>query len=609
MYRTLIAIFLLFGLNVWSQNTYMKTIGTANSDYGTACIPTNDYGTLLLTSGGTTTGGGVQFGIVKTAFDGSLEWQKLYQLGNFSVASDVVATSDGYCLLGTTGGSFNSQELFVMKIDFAGNEIWNYHYDLSENESPIQLLVCQNGDLLSLSTANFNTGNYASAQLVRYDGDGNVLWSKAYSGFYGINPRAIVELSDGNFAFVSGVRLDTQTYPEHSLVTRTDAFGNVLWSKAFYSDYLEEPRDLAVNENDELFIVGQTYFIQREWDGFLMKLDGDGNRAYDVFFDAGTQQGEIFRRIALDNNGGALLLGDIGGFGDRNISLLRVNQSNGAIDWSNQYPLSPQFTNYPADLFVSYNDGIVFTGDVRPPTYFRDAALFRADDTGQIECYTAPMSYNTTNSVFSESDVTITTTEFENIARSNFNFTYPIGPITEKVICEKAVPVPLFSWNSEEDCPAVCLDFLNESLGGATSWSWEFEGANPSFSSDENPVDICYKSSGTFNVTLTVTNAAGTSTVNQLVDIPAIDCPLGEIPNVFTPNGDAVNDQFKFDGLSGDFNFSIVNRWGGVVFETSEPNIYWDGTTTNGSEASEGVYFYILIKNDQVKHGFLHLTR
>ena len=52
------------------------------------------------------------------------------------------------------------------------------------------------------------------------------------------------------------------------------------------------------------------------------------------------------------------------------------------------------------------------------------------------------------------------------------------------------------------------------------------------------------------------------------------------LPNAFTPNGDGENDEFKGAGiLEGikDFQMIIWDRWGGKVFETSDPNKGWNG--------------------------------
>ncbi|MGB8491802.1 MAG: gliding motility-associated C-terminal domain-containing protein [Bacteroidales bacterium] len=70
-------------------------------------------------------------------------------------------------------------------------------------------------------------------------------------------------------------------------------------------------------------------------------------------------------------------------------------------------------------------------------------------------------------------------------------------------------------------------------------------------------------------------------------------CNFYEIPNVFTPNGDNINDRLvaKTSGLVEKINIRIFNRYGTQVYQTDEPKINWDGTY-NGNIVSPGVYFY-----------------
>ncbi|MEM9025182.1 MAG: gliding motility-associated C-terminal domain-containing protein, partial [Bacteroidota bacterium] len=76
-----------------------------------------------------------------------------------------------------------------------------------------------------------------------------------------------------------------------------------------------------------------------------------------------------------------------------------------------------------------------------------------------------------------------------------------------------------------------------------------------------------------------------------LVDI---DCQV-LVPNVFTPNDDAINDQFLVRTTCAftEFKLTIFNRWGDVVYETNNPSIGWDGST-NGVTVSDGVYFWVM---------------
>jgi gliding motility-associated-like protein len=70
-------------------------------------------------------------------------------------------------------------------------------------------------------------------------------------------------------------------------------------------------------------------------------------------------------------------------------------------------------------------------------------------------------------------------------------------------------------------------------------------------------------------------------------------CNFYEIPNVFTPNGDNINDRLlaKTSGLVEKIDFKLYNRSGLLIFSTEKPRIDWDGTY-NGKIVSPGVYFY-----------------
>lgn len=66
------------------------------------------------------------------------------------------------------------------------------------------------------------------------------------------------------------------------------------------------------------------------------------------------------------------------------------------------------------------------------------------------------------------------------------------------------------------------------------------------------------------------------------------------VPNVFTPNGDGTNDEFRvvYRSLK-EFHCWVYNRWGHLVYEWSDPAKGWDGTI-GGRPAVEGAYFYVI---------------
>ena len=87
-----------------------------------------------------------------------------------------------------------------------------------------------------------------------------------------------------------------------------------------------------------------------------------------------------------------------------------------------------------------------------------------------------------------------------------------------------------------------------------------------------------------------------------------------DIPNVFTPNGDQVNDYFEVttDGTTV-YEFSVFTRTGTRIYNSHSPRIFWDGNSLDGKALREGVYYYVIEEEGGAdpfqKAGFMHLFR
>jgi gliding motility-associated-like protein len=83
------------------------------------------------------------------------------------------------------------------------------------------------------------------------------------------------------------------------------------------------------------------------------------------------------------------------------------------------------------------------------------------------------------------------------------------------------------------------------------------------------------------------------------------DCNFSniEIPNVFTPNKDFVNDTWYVTS-SIEMEVQIFNRWGNLIFEEKSKTVNW-----NGENNTDGVYFYRIKIKDKIKTGYIHLIR
>ena len=74
------------------------------------------------------------------------------------------------------------------------------------------------------------------------------------------------------------------------------------------------------------------------------------------------------------------------------------------------------------------------------------------------------------------------------------------------------------------------------------------------------------------------------------------NCPIFELPNIITLNGDGVNDFFKAIRVRQikEIDLVIFDRWGNLVYKTKDPYFKWDGTSIISKQlVSEGTFFYI----------------
>ena len=102
-----------------------------------------------------------------------------------------------------------------------------------------------------------------------------------------------------------------------------------------------------------------------------------------------------------------------------------------------------------------------------------------------------------------------------------------------------------------------------------------------------------YDEPGTYVVTLIAVSGPCSDTLDATIIVEGES--FVSVPNIFSPNGDGVNDEFRIisQGLE-TLNCNIFNRWGQLIYEINSPTETWKGQTKSGEDVSEATYFYIL---------------
>lgn len=177
------------------------------------------------------------------------------------------------------------------------------------------------------------------------------------------------------------------------------------------------------------------------------------------------------------------------------------------------------------------------------------------------------------------------------------------GLFSDTIVVQMDVPPPPGPYDT-----LVCLgdSAIMDIRNTRTEIVW-FDGATDKFRA--------FAEEGSYPATLT--NACGTFYRDFEVRISNCNCPLF-VANAFTPNDDGLNDEFKVihDCDIRTFELVIFNRWGGVVFQSNNPEEWWDGTV-EGKPAPIGTYNYRLnyswmvynVDHENIKRGLIHIIR
>ena len=130
------------------------------------------------------------------------------------------------------------------------------------------------------------------------------------------------------------------------------------------------------------------------------------------------------------------------------------------------------------------------------------------------------------------------------------------------------------------------IDNLSTELVGRFSNYNSFQDDIESF---QNYTQFCYY--------ISALEEGAPSENNSLSNIKCVYlAPKVFIPEAFTPNEDGTNDTFKpvFSFIPKDYEIRVYNRWGNIIFETSDYSKEWNGKASTGGSVPAGTYIYLL---------------
>jgi hypothetical protein len=269
--------------------TWSRTYGGNGTDNAYSAQQTSDGGYVMTGFTGSFGFGNdhQKFYLVKTDGSGNLSWSKTYGGSSLDIPLSVMQTSDnGYIMAGySTSFGILINNIYVVKTDANGNLLWSKTFGgNSYDKSWSVYQINDGGYIIAGSTSSFGL-YYTYCNLIRIDGSGNLLWSKAYKAPDSLNFGQTIGLSvrqtlDGGLIIAGGGAYQLNNgWLEKCLLIKTDVDGNVAWSKAYGGSYVES--FITVKQTfDGGYIMGGQSLLSFDpgshWDYYLLKTDGNG---------------------------------------------------------------------------------------------------------------------------------------------------------------------------------------------------------------------------------------------------------------------------------------------------------------------------------------------
>jgi hypothetical protein len=234
------------------------------------------YDAVLDSEGNIFTTGGMETTIIcKFDSNGNIVWNISRQFSSqWEVPRGItVDSSNNILILVDCQELVDSQEteydFCIVKLDPSGNKIWVNTFDSGENDFGNEITVDSQDNIVVVGNIYGSSHRDGGLVLVKYNSNGNIVWSKALTGFFRIN-RIITDKEDS--VVLCGTTFANQTDMDY-YVAKIDINGNLLWQRTFSSDdrNTDNGCGAALDSSGNIIVTG---------DSFMVKLDPNGSKLW-----------------------------------------------------------------------------------------------------------------------------------------------------------------------------------------------------------------------------------------------------------------------------------------------------------------------------------------
>jgi len=374
--------FLLASVFGYAQITFERHYGGVADDAGNSVLQTDDGGYIVAGRTMSYGNGSNDIYVLKTDANGNELWTKTYGGNGWDAPLDMKKTLDNCYVItgGTSSFGAGASDAFMIKIDNNGDSLWLKTYGGSIDDAAYEVDICEDsGYIMSGSTCSFADG-FAAAYLIRTNNNGDTLWTKTYEkkDFNGAN--CMIKTNIDGFILVGVTEIDPPS--ADGLVIKTNSIGDTLWLNTYGGASYDELYSICEDNNGNYLICGTTYnLVNGSYDIYVIKITVNGELIWDRSF-GGTGPDNSYSIIQTNDNN-YVIVGSTESFGAEGIDvyLIKIN-SDGDTIWTRTFGGASD--DWASSIQETVDGGYIILGYTHSFGGNKDVYLIKTDENGQV---------------------------------------------------------------------------------------------------------------------------------------------------------------------------------------------------------------------------------
>lgn len=285
---------------------FYTRIGGNGYDYGYDIKQTLDNGYIITGSTSSFGQGYTDVYLLKLDSMGQIKFQKAIGHGANEVGKSVVQLADSsYVIVGYTNSiGFGGYDIYLIKTDKNGNELWHKTYGGSDWDFAYSLQATSDGGfIIGGSTYSMGRGA-ADGYVLKTDANGDEQWHKTYGGINDDEFKSVIPTNDGNYALTGYTKSYNDLDSGDVWVFKLDLNGDSLWCKSYGGAKQDFGSCLIQLQTNDLLISGGTKSFSTNGNTETLLLTynlSTGNQIYQ-YVDVSSQE-EYYNAVSQGLNG------------------------------------------------------------------------------------------------------------------------------------------------------------------------------------------------------------------------------------------------------------------------------------------------------------------